>query len=126
MVAHLRAQVDTGSYTEMSAPINPYASSDPFSDPTVYLMTSEFVTIWYQSNHDVILQLRHSVFGDNHNQAQLPASPSGFSIITLSLRSDFKWLDYGESTLDLTQVNKLNFFYLKIKPTGLPRLSFHP
>lgn len=113
VVAQLRAQINGGSYSEMSVPLNPYASSDPFSDPAVDLTASDYVTIRYQSNHDAILQLRQSgVHGGNHNQASLPASPSGISTIKLSLRNDFKWLGYQASTIDLSQVGKFNFAFL--------------
>ncbi|NRB38959.1 MAG: alkaline phosphatase family protein [Pseudomonadales bacterium] len=114
-VAHLRAQVSAGSYTEMSVPLNPYISAAPFSDPAVDLSDNPYrkVTITYQSNHPAILQLRQSgVHGGSHNQAVLPASPDGFISITLILNSDFLWLGHSASTLDVSKLGKFNFAFL--------------
>lgn len=114
-VAHLRARINSGSYTEMSVPLNPYSSGDPYLDPAVDLSNtqSDYVKITYQSNHDAILQLRQSgVHGGSHNQASLPASPNGFTSVTLSLANDFKWLGQSTSTLDLSRLGKFNFAFL--------------
>ena len=112
-VAHLRARINRGSYTEMSVPINPYLSGDPFSDPAVDISNSRWVKLTYKSNHQAILQLRQSgVHGGSHNQAALPASPNSFTSITLDLATDFKWLGNSASTLDLSRVGKFNFAFL--------------
>ena len=114
-VAQLRAVVNPGSYTEMSVPLNPYISNDPFSDPALDLspIQSTFVKVTYQSNHNAILQLRQSgVHGGSHNQASLPASPNGFTTLTLNLTQDFKWLGHSSSTLDLSNLGKFNFAFL--------------
>ena len=114
-VAQLRAVVSPGSYSEMSVPLNPYTSNDPFNDPALDLSNTQstFVTVTYQSNHDAILQLRQSgVHGGSHNQASLPASPNGFSTLTLSLSHGFKWLGHSPSTLDLSKLGKFNFAFL--------------
>ncbi len=79
--AHLDACINSSSYSEMSVPLNPYLSNDPFMDSALDLSNnqSSFVKVTYQSNHDAILKLRQScVHGGSYNLASLPANPIGF------------------------------------------------
>ncbi len=126
-VATLKAKVPADSYAEMSLPINPYESDDPFFTPKVDLSASKYVSITYSSNTDAILQLRQTdVHGGNHNQATLASSGGEIKTIRLDLDSDFLWLGTSATTLDKSNVGKFNFAFLKQNQNdGFAQITIH-
>jgi hypothetical protein len=103
--AHVKFKVS--QYGEVSFPIN---QKTPLHEEALKadLSKSKFIVLTYQSNHELILQLRQTgVHGGIQNHVSLPASPS-FKTVKILL-SEFKG---GLKPLDPGDVAKFNFAVL--------------
>ena len=100
-------------YGEVSFPIN-RETPEGTEALRVDLSQSRFVQLTYRANQELILQLRQTgVHGGVQNHVVLPASPRDTTLVIAF--SEFKG---GKTPIDLADVSKFNFAFLKNNPAA--------